>query len=237
MGIKVLGGIEMSCRLEGVSVHLLGYGCDPHNQELIDELARNRVGRTNRLQRTVDALAAAGLDLSVDDVMAAARGGSSIGRPHIADAMVAKGYVADREEAFAVWLAEGRPGYVERYATDLPDAIDLMHQAGGAAVIAHPWARHSQKVLNAPALQALVSDHGLEGIEVDHPDHDPETRSLLFEMGARMGLIRTGGSDYHGAGKRGFSLGSHLTRPSAYRELLGRIRARGGVVPSGGGVA
>lgn len=231
VGLTVLGGIEMSTKFKGESVHLLGYGCDPYHRPLVEELARIRVGRSGRIEPSVKALNEAGLELSVDDVMDAAQGAPSIGRPHLADALVAKGYVANRDAAFAEWLAEGRPGYVERYATPLPDAIDLIHDAKGAAIIAHPWARHTEQILTAPVLEQLRNEHGLEGIEVDHEDHDADTRSLLFDMGARLGMIRTGSSDYHGLGKEGFELGCNLTRKSAYLELLSRIRARGGVLP------
>ena len=178
----------------------------------------------------VQKLSEAGLPITMEDVMTAAQGAPTIGRPHVADALVAKGYVPDRDEAFNQWLGEDRPGYVYRYATPLEEAIDLIHNAKGVAVLAHPWGRQGRDVLSAPYIESLVQSHGLEGIEVDHEDHDPDTRSLLFEMGARLGLVRTGSSDYHGTGKKGHPLGANLTRPSAYRDLVARIRRRGGVV-------
>lgn len=230
IGVKVLGGIEMSTDHDGASVHLLGYGCDPFDRELNAELARIRFGRTDRLPAMVAKLSAAGLTLTLDDVLAAAHGAPAIGRPHVADALVAQGYVADRDEAFAQWIGDDRPGFVPRYACPLERAIELVHAAKGVAVIAHPWGRGGEAVLTAPYLEALVENHGLEGIEVEHPDHDEETRSLLFEMGARLGLVRTGSSDYHGLGKKRNPLGANLTRPSAYRDLVARIRRRGGVV-------
>lgn len=229
IGVKVLGGIEMSTEHDGASVHLLGYGCDPFDRELDAELARIRFGRTQRLPAMVAKLAEAGFELTLAEVMAAANGAPAIGRPHVADAMVAKGYVAHRDEAFAGWIGVDRPAYVHRYACDLERAIDLIHAARGVAVLAHPWGRGGQTVLPAAYIESLVRDHGLEGIEVDHPDHDDETRSLLFAMGARLGLLRTGSSDHHGTGKKGHPLGANLTRPSAYRDLLARIRRRGGV--------
>lgn len=230
IGIKVLGGIEMSTERAGASVHLLGYGCDPFDRELNAELARIRFGRTDRLPAMVEKLNAAGLAITLDDVMTAANGAPALGRPHVADALVAKGYVTDRDEAFARWIGDDKPCYVHRYACPLERAIELVHAAKGVAVIAHPWGRGAQDVLPAPYLESLVRDHGLEGIEVDHPDHDEETRSLLFEMGARLGLVRTGSSDYHGLGKKRSPIGANLTRPSAYRDLVARIRRRGGVV-------
>lgn len=230
IGVKVLCGLEMSTERGGRSVHLLGYGCDVYNRPLSEELARIRVGRTERIPATLRKLADIGLPLSVEELQAAANGAPVIGRPHIADAMVSKGYCEDRDEAFARWLHDGGPGYVPRYACPLERAIDLIHGAHGVAIIAHPWGRGNRDVLSAPYLQELVTTHGLDGIEVEHPDHDEATRSLLFEMGARLGLVRTGSSDYHGTGKKNNPLGAELTRPSAYRELLERIRRRGGVV-------
>lgn len=229
IGVKVLCGIEMSTQREGRAVHLLGYGCDMYDRALNEELARIRVGRSERLPSMVAQLNEAGLELTMDDVMTAAQGAPVVGRPHVADALVARGYVADRDEGFAKWLDTDRPGYVQRYACPLEDAIDLIHAAKGVAVIAHPWARGNRDLLPAPYLEDLMANHGLEGIEVDHPDHDPDTRSLLFEMGGRVGLVRTGSSDYHGLGKKNHPLGANLTRPSAYKDLVARIRRRGGV--------
>ncbi|WGT48357.1 PHP domain-containing protein [Tessaracoccus lacteus] len=230
IGVKVISGLEMSTEYAGRSVHLLGYGCDPYDRGLGEELARIRVGRTERIPAMLQRLAELGLPVTVEDLQAAAHGAPVIGRPHVADALVAKGYAADRDEAFARWLHDGGPAYVSRYACPLERAIDLVHDARGVAVIAHPWSRGTREVLTAPYLESLVTTHGLEGIEVDHPDHDEDTRSLLFEMGARLGLIRTGSSDYHGTGKKNNPLGANLTRPSAYRDLTSRIRRRGGVV-------
>ena len=229
IGVKVIAGIEISTQHAGRSVHLLGYGCNPLDRALNEELGRIRVGRTERLPGMVQALVDSGLDITIDDVFDAAGGAPAVGRPHVADALVAKGYVPDRDAAFRDWLAEGRPGYVHRYACPLETAIDLVHAAGGAAVLAHPWGRGNRDILPAPYLESLLRDHGLEGIEVDHPDHDDDTRSLLFEMGGRLGLIRTGSSDYHGLGKKNNPLGANLTRPSALKDLQARIRQRGGV--------
>ncbi len=232
IGLVVLGGIEMSCQTNGKTVHLLGYGVDPYNRPLVEELARIRVGRSGRLFATAAKLTELGVPLTVDDIIAAAGAAPSIGRPHVADAMIAKGYVASRAEAFDTWLGDDKPGYVERYACPLEEGIALIHAARGVCVLAHPWGRGADAWLTAPYLERLVADHGLEGIEVEHPDHDAATRELLFAMGARLGLIRTGSSDYHGLGKRNHELGCNTTRKSAYKEIVRRIAARGGVTPA-----
>ncbi|XSS51004.1 PHP domain-containing protein [Propionibacteriaceae bacterium G1746] len=228
LGVTVVRGIEMSCEVDGTSVHLLGYGCDPMNRALLAELTKNREGRNGRLQAFADTFTALGMPLTVEDIKAQSGLSPSVGRPHVADALVAKGYVADRLEAFDLWLAEDRPGYVGRYSTPLGEGIDLVHGAGGVAVLAHPWGRASRALLTAEFIATLTRDHGLDGIEVDHVDHDQTDRELLFNLGERLGLIRTGSSDYHGEGKAGVGLGLNQTRESAYRELVVRIRKRGG---------
>lgn len=229
-GLKVLNGLEMSTKFQGKSVHLLGYGCDPRNADLKAELARIRAGRTERLPRMVEKLQEHGIDITIDEVYAHAGDASAVGRPHVADILVKKGVVPDRTAAFHSWIGEGQPGYAERYACQLEEAIDLIHGARGVAVIAHPWARESRAVLSAEVLSRLVVEHQLDGIEVEHQDHDADTRELLFSMGARLGLVRTGSSDYHGTGKVDHDLGCNTTRVQAYNELVSRIRRRGGVV-------
>mgnify|MGYP000869153372 CR=1 FL=1 len=229
IGLKVLTGIEISCKHEGRTVHLLGYGCDLWNRALNEELAKIRVGRTQRLPEMCRLLTELGHPITVEEIMATAQGAPSLGRPHVADTLVAKGVVANRQEAFDSFLAQGRPAYVPRYSLEVGKAIDLVHAAHGVAVLAHPWAPITREALSAPVIEKLVREHELEGIETDHNDHDRETRLLLFEMGARLGLLRTGSSDYHGSARPERTLGCFTTRKSAYLELLARIRARGGV--------
>ena len=231
IGLSVLGGVEMSTKYKGQPVHLLGYGCDPWNRPLFTELASLRAARVERLQAFLEKLEALGLPLTEDEVAESKGLSPVLGRPHIADAMIAKGYVQNRDEAFEKYLGEGKPGYVERYSTTLKDAIALIRGAKGLAVIAHPWGRGSKDVLTGDALEKLAKA-GLEGIEVDHTDHTSHDRELLTELGARTGLIRTGSSDYHGTGKTKNPLGVYTTRPTAYQEIVNRIAARGGVGPS-----
>lgn len=230
VGVRVVPGVEMSTAVDNRSVHLLGYGCDVHNQPLAIELQKLRTARARRLPAMCQKLTDLGVPLTEEEVRTTSQSARTLGRPHVADALAAKGYVADRGEAFDRYLAEGRPAYVARYTTDTARAITLIHGAGGAAVIAHPWARGNRDVVTASLLESLVAGYGLDGIEVDHEDHDLDTRRLLFEMGARLGLVRTGSSDYHGEGKKGHELGCNLTRKSAFLELVSRIRERGGVV-------
>lgn len=228
VGVEVLVALEMSAHVGGSEVHVLGYGVDATDAVLGAELARIRAGRVERLVDMVKLLNQAGVQISVADVHARAVGASSIGRPHVADALVQAGYASDRDDAFAKYLDTAGPAFVPRYTTELGQAIDLIHAAHGVAVLAHPWSRGGERVLTGEALAELVARHQLEGIETDNPDLTPEQRDLLFQTGARLGLVRTGGSDYHGKGKTGHDLGSVTTRDSAYSELLRLIEVRGG---------
>lgn len=232
VGVEVMSGVEMSCEYQGTSVHLLGYGCKRTNKKLVAELARLRAGRSGRVEAMAERMTELGLPLSVDDIREQAGASPSVGRPHVADALIAKGYVADRDEAFDKYLADDKPGYVTRYSAPLASAVDLIHKAKGVAVIAHPWGRGTREVLTSEVLEQLVYEHHLDGIEVDHQDHDEATRELLFELGRRLGLIRTGSSDYHGTGKVDHDLGCNLTRPGAYHEIVRRIADRGGELPA-----
>ena len=220
LSIGFVPGIEISCKLNGISVHLLGYLPDPSYPALAAELALVREGRMGRIPSIVARLNGLGLDLTVDEVLAQATGTPSVGRPHVADALVANGTVADRAEAFDRFLADGRPGHVSHYAIEPGRAIELVRAAGGVPVIAHPWGRSSYKVMTAETIARLVADHGLAGIEVDHQDHSPESRIALRGIAEDLGIIRTGSSDHHGAGKIDHELGVNTTAPEQFEALL-----------------
>lgn len=218
--IGFVPGIEISCKLRGISVHLLGYLLDPSQPELAEELRIVRDGRTDRIPSIVARLNSIGVSLTVDEVLAQATGTPSVGRPHVADALVANGTVANRGEAFDRYLADGRAGHVSHYAIEPGRAIDLVRAAGGVPVIAHPWGRSSYKVMTQDAIAALVADHGLAGIEVDHQDHSAESRATLHRIADELGIIATGSSDHHGAGKIDHELGVNSTEPEQFERLL-----------------
>ncbi len=231
-GIVLCTGMEMSTEVDGRSVHLLGYGCDPADPALTAELAAVREGRTTRLPTMVARLTELGMPLTVAEVERFAQGSPSIGRPHVADAMIARGYVGDRTEAFDRWLGDDKPGYVDRYTTELERAIALVHGAGGAAVLAHPRGRGTASVLTEDYVANLVAEHGLDGIEVDHPDHDEAARAGLRALAVRVGVPATGSSDYHGTGKAdGFGLGACTTAPEAYQRLCAAMASRASTRP------
>lgn len=227
LGLEFVPGLEFSTRHGGQSVHLLMYGGDPGEPALAAELARVRDGRDDRTPRMLARLAELGMPLDAAEVEALAADAMSVGRPHIADAMVARGYVADRSEAFAEWLGDDKPGYVDRYATPLPDALALVRGAGGVAVVAHPWSRTGRRVLPPAELRRLVAEHGLDGFECDHLDHPPANRRQLHGLAAELGVLATGSSDHHGAGKHAaYRLGACTTAPEQYRRLRELIDER-----------
>jgi predicted metal-dependent phosphoesterase TrpH len=222
VGIEVVGGIEISTMLDGVSIHLLGYGFDPTDEPLLAELGRILGGRDDRLPALLEQLDSHDMPLTVEDVVAQSGAAAASGRPHVADAMVAAGYVADRDEAFRDWLYDDGPVYVARYGTPLSEAIDLVAAAGGVTVLAHPWARKARRVLT-PEVIARLAQQGLTGIEVDHVNHSGEVRAELRALARDLDLVVTGSSDYHGDGKGPeFHLGAHTTAPDQYERLLNR---------------
>jgi 3',5'-nucleoside bisphosphate phosphatase len=218
--IGFIPGIEISCKLNGISVHLLGYLLDPAYPELAEELRIIRDGRTDRIPSIVARLNDIGVPLTVDEVLAQAVGTPSVGRPHVADALVANGTVANRTEAFDRFLADGRPGHVTHYAIEPGRGIDLVRAAGGVPVIAHPWGRSSYKVMTEETIGRLVEDHGLAGIEVDHQDHSPGSRTALRAIAQNLGIVYTGSSDHHGRGKIDHDLGVNSTEPEQLERLL-----------------
>jgi predicted metal-dependent phosphoesterase TrpH len=218
-GIGLVPGMEISCAHAGDGVHLLAYLLDPSYPPLAEELRRVLDGRSARLPAILDRLRGLGIDVTRDDVLAVSGSAAATGRPHVADALVAKGVVRDRTEAFDRFLAQGRPGYVSRYAADLVQMIRLVSRAGGVSVVAHPWGRHSRRALDVATLTTL-KEAGLAGLEVDHQDHDQATRAELRAVAGRLGLLRTGSSDFHGAGKLDCPLGANTTDPDQFERLL-----------------
>ncbi|MEH3032915.1 MAG: PHP domain-containing protein [Aeromicrobium erythreum] len=220
VGIRLVRGIEVSTTFRGESVHLLGYGFDPDHPGLVAELRRVLDGRDERLPRILARLAEHGIDISVEDVAEQSGDAAASGRPHIADAMVAKGYIRHRDEAFDGWLNSHGRAYVGRYSAPLLRAIELLKDAGGRVVVAHPWSRGSDRVLTHDAF-AELAERGLDGIEVDHVDHDEAARAGLRAIAADLDLVVTGSSDYHGTGKSAaFRLGANLTDPEQLARLL-----------------
>jgi 3',5'-nucleoside bisphosphate phosphatase len=218
-GIRLVKGIEISTKLDGKSIHLLGYELDPTNKPLLTELGRVLDGRNSRLPATLERLRKIGIEIDAKDVRRHSANAAAMGRPHVADALVELGVVKDRDEAFAKYLTPGKPAYVDRYAADLVTAIQLVEAAGGRTVLAHPWSRGSQRVLTRARIAAL-KEVGLDGLEIDHNDHSADDRAALGQIARELDLVRTGSSDYHGTGKINFDLGCNTTTRDQFNRLF-----------------
>lgn len=210
IGIGLVPGVEISCRAEWISVHVLAYLLDPAHSELLAEFDRTRDDRVWRARRMVERISA-DYPLTWDDVLEQVQDGATVGRPHLADALVARGHVTDRDEAFREVLFTGSPYYVGHYAPDALDVVRMVREAGGVSVMAHPLAARRGRVVSDRVIAALAAA-GLGGLEADHRDQLPAERAHLRGLAADLGLLVTGSSDYHGAGKAN-QLGEHLTDP------------------------
>ena len=216
----VVPGVEISCINAGVSLHLLGYLFDSTDPGLAAELDRLKTDRVRRAQAMVDKLAELGAPITWAQVSAIA-GDGAVGRPHVARALVAAGVVADVPAAFVPeWIGNGGRGYVEKYSLDPARAIALVKSAGGVTVFAHP-AASSRGAIVDEAVIAELAVAGLDGLEVDHPDHDQQTRDRLRVVAGGLGLLVTGSSDYHGSVKD-TPLGANTTDPDVFEALQER---------------
>ncbi|MCB5275574.1 3',5'-nucleoside bisphosphate phosphatase [Arthrobacter sp. SO5] len=216
-GVALVPGMEISCRTsEGISVHLLCYLQDPAHPGLLEEITKAKDARFTRAERMVSLLAE-DYPLSWDDVIHHVAPGATLGRPHIADALVAAGVVADRTEAFDSILTSRSRYFVQHYAPDPALAVGLVRAAGGVPVFAHPVASARGRIVGERVYQEMI-DAGLAGLEIDHRDNPEEGRVFLRRLAERHGLLVTGSSDYHGAGKPNL-LGENVTSPEVFARI------------------
>lgn len=220
----VLGAEISTLTLEGLSVHILGLLFDGEDSELQAMLADSRDTRIPRMRKMVEQMAADGIAITMEDVMAATPPGATVGRPHLADALVKNKVVATRDEAFVDLLHNASKYYVTHAAPTPEAAISQIRKAGGVAVIAHPFASRRGEVLSAATFTSLVAA-GLNGIEVNHRDHSQIEREQLSEIAELLALVKTGSSDYHGNGKLN-ALGENLTDPAQWELLESQANAR-----------
>lgn len=219
-GLTLVPGAELSCRLEGHSVHMLAYLFDPQNDELAGEMAKIRESRLHRARAMVDKLAELGVPITWEQVSEIASGGV-VGRPHIARAMIDAGVVSSVDEAFTPeWIGPGGRAHVSRYALDPARAIRLVRSAGGVTVLAHP--RGVSRGWQVPdEVIAALAAAGLAGIEVNHPQQDEAERRRLSELASSLRLIPSGGSDDHGA-LTGYRIGTEVAPDGSYADLISR---------------
>jgi hypothetical protein len=216
----LIPGMEFSTRVQYASVHLLAYLFDPTDSALLTEMTRVRAARLTRAEQMVSRIGA-DYDLSWDDVLAQTTPEATVGRPHIADALVARGHALNRSAAFAGILHWKAGYYQPHYAPDPVRAIELVRAAGGVPVIAHPATRGVDDVVAESRLKTMV-EAGLFGLELGHRENRPEPTARLSELAGKFGLFITGSSDYHGTGKPN-RLGENTTTP----EVLERIIVEG----------
>jgi hypothetical protein len=214
-GVEVLTGVEVST-WNGSDLHLLGYGFDETDADLLDLFERARSARRDRAVIMVERLAALGKPITFESVLREADGGA-VGRPHVARALLRAGKVGSIREAFERYLGDGKPACAEKLRVTPEAAIERIHRAGGVAIAAHPGAHGGMA-----ALDALV-EVGIDGVEVDHPLHDPATVRRLTEFAGAHDLLRTGGSDFHGPGVNGSGPGSVRIPWERVEELQGRV--------------
>ena len=231
-GLTLVTGAELSCRLDGIGVHMLAYLFDPEEPDLLAERELVRDDRVPRARAMIAKLRELGVPITWEQVARIA-GDGSVGRPHIASALVDLGVVDSVSDAFTPeWLADGGRAYVEKHEMDPFEAIRLVKAAGGVTVFAHPAAPERGRTVPESAIADLAAA-GLDGIEVDHMDHDLATRARLHGLADELGLLATGSSDYHGSRKT-CALGEFTTDPEVYGEIT--RKATGAFpVPGAGG--
>jgi predicted metal-dependent phosphoesterase TrpH len=212
-GLQVMTGVELSCEYNGRDLHVLGYGVDPGSAKLQSLLREFRDSREKRGMRIVEKLAEQGVRIEMTRVMAKA-GNGALGRPHIAEALVEAGHVPDHAQAFARYIGEGCPAYVEKYKMQPSQAVASIHAAGGLAFVAHP----GYYMDDYDAFLRLF-DEGFDGVEVYHPYHIPPVTTRLLGLARERGLLISGGSDFHGFAGR-----DNMGEPAIPIGLFERIR-------------
>ena len=218
-GLELVPGAEISCAAGGVSLHLLAYLFDPLEPEFAAARRGLRESRRGRAERMVASLAAAGTGVTWEQVQALA--GGTVGRPHVAQALVARGLVPTVAAAFTPeWIGTGGRHWAGKRELDVVAAIGLVRRAGGVTVFAHPGAA-ARGVTVGDEVVADMAAAGLAALEVEHVDHEQDARRHLRGLAAELGLLTTGGSDFHGANKS-VRLGEHTTDEATYAQLVER---------------
>lgn len=224
-GIDFLPGIEISCEVpKPATLHMLGYGVDIDSPQLRELTDRLQAGRDDRNPRIVRRLNELGVALTMEEVEAQA-GGDVIGRPHIAAVMLRKGYVSSIKQAFDKYLATGGAAYFDRDRPTPARGIELIRQAGGLPVLAHPVQLRTENDAQLERTVKDLADLGLAGIEVIHSDHDDAMFEKCSRLAERFGLLRTGGSDFHGSNKKDIRLG-HAKGRRIPRAFFDQLHAR-----------
>lgn len=219
-GLVTVAATELSTRCDGDDVHVLGLFVDQEEPELVAQLAAMRRDRDHRGEAMVEKLSALGMPLDLAEIRAVV-GEGAFGRPHVARAMIARGYVASVDEAFDLWLKHGKPGYVAKPKWSLEEAIAAVRKAGGLSVIAHPvWYPDPEKVI------VLGVAAGLDGLEVQHIDQEGPKENEFGKLAERHGLLKSAGSDYHGPPEGKKRVGACRLDEEEWKLIVAAARAR-----------
>jgi predicted metal-dependent phosphoesterase TrpH len=205
-GLKVISGLEIGAMHRGWSLHILGYGFSPDHPDLLNRLERLQQGRRERNSAILEKLAGMGINISDKELTGLSRYGQA-GRPHIARILINKGYVKTMNEAFKFYLGRNKPAWQSRFAYTAGESIDIIHQAGGIAVLAHPGQLDTGMKQQPQIIKELV-ERKLDGLEIFYPSHSRKIKKKLHEIAKQYNLLATGGSDYHGSNRAGGLAGS-----------------------------
>ena len=225
VGLEFVAGIELSAEYSPGTMHILGYFIDDQSVALNEQLAVLNSAREKRNPEIARRLQSLGCEIDYEEVVQVA-GNKVVGRPHFARLLVERGYVASIQEAFDKLLKKGAPAYVEKARLSPGDSIDLIHSAGGVAVLAHPYQLKLPSYEATSELIGELATLGLDGVEAIYSRHSPAERSTYSEIAARHKLLVTGGSDYHGSYKPDIEIVSGLGDLEVPYELLEALKAR-----------
>lgn len=222
LGIEIIPGIELSSRFEETEIHLLGYFLDWQDSSLQQRLIQQRISRHTRNPQIVEKLNKFGLSITYDEVKAKA-GSDSVGRPHIAEVLIEKGYVRTSQEAFSRYLGQNAAAYISRNLPDTTEVIGWIREAGGVPVLAHPnWTKRNGVALKQMCV--VLKESGLSGIEVFYSTHNRKQTSSYLELAKSLDLLITGGSDFHGTAKPNIQVGIGQGNLKVNENLLEPLR-------------
>lgn len=223
-GLRGIPGVEISIEMSGGTMHLLGYFMDHHHPQFLAALIRLRRGREERNQFILERLNSLGLSLTWEEVASLAKE-DVVGRPHFAQAIIAKGYVKNKDDAFGKYLGKGKPAYVERDRFTVEEGVELIRQAGGVPVLAHPYTLNMGN-RRLRAFLAELNEKGVQGIETYYSEHSREQLRFCLHMARELNWVVTGGSDFHGAMNPHVHLGIGFGSLDIPIELVDLLHAR-----------
>ena len=218
-GIEVIPGIELSSELDGKDIHILGYGFNYKNNPLVDKLSAIQQARIERMRRMIEKLKGLGIDNIAFEEVAKKTRSNAVGRPHLAEALMEKGWVSTRKQAFDKYIGEGAPAYFTKYNQTPFEAIKLITDSGGVAVMAHPASTMKDELI-APMVKA-----GLGGIEVYYPNCSETVLQFYKNLAKKHGILGTGGSDAHGKAKTHTWVGKTQIPYEIVEELKSKMTA------------